>query len=70
MPSRRERLCRYLLSYPFKTAKELKQEVNGWSNIPMRTIQMVCQKRLSLLSRTAAKKPLLTAKMIKKRLNF
>jgi transposase len=65
-----DRLRRFLLRNPFKTAKEIKKEVPGWSNIAVRTIQMVCQKRLGLPSRSAAKKPLLTAKMIKKRLNF
>jgi transposase len=65
-----ERLRRYLLRYPFKTAKELKTEVVGWQNVSVRTIQKVCKVRLGLPSRCAAKKPLLTAKMVKKRLSF
>jgi transposase len=65
-----ERLRRFLLRFPFKTAKEVKAEVSGWSNISVRTIQKVCQKRLCLPSRCAAKKPLLTAKMVKKRISF
>jgi hypothetical protein len=36
----------------------------------VRTIQRVCQKRLGLPSRWAAKKPLLRAKMVKKRIVF
>jgi transposase len=66
----KERFSRYLLCYPLKTAKEIKQEVAGWSNITMRTIQMVCQKSPGLPSRSAAKKPQLTTEMIKKRQNF
>jgi hypothetical protein len=54
-----DRLRQYLLRNPFKTAKEVKKEVPGWSNIAVRTIQMVCQKRLGLPSWSAAKKPLL-----------
>jgi transposase len=65
-----KRLRRYLLRYPFKTAKELKAEVAGWQNVSVRTIQKVCKVRLGLPSRCAAKKPLLTAKMVKKRLSF
>jgi transposase len=65
-----ERLRRYLLRYPFKTAKELKAEVSGWENISVRTIQKICKTRLGMPSRSAAKKPLLTAKIVKKRLIF
>lgn len=65
-----DRLRRYLLRHPFKTAKQLKLEVPGWSDAAVRTIQDICNKRLGLPSRSAAKKPLLTEKMIRKRLAF
>jgi transposase len=65
-----ERLRRYVLRNPFKTAKEIKSEVPGWKNASVRLIQHVCQKRLKILSRAAAKKPLLTSAMVKKRLRF
>jgi transposase len=65
-----ERLRRYVLRYPFKTARELKKEVIGWSDISVRTIQKICQRKLGLPSRCAAKKPLLTARMVKKRIAF
>jgi hypothetical protein len=62
-----ERLRRYILHNPFKTARELKGEVPGFVDISVRTIQHICQKRLGLPSRCAAKKPLLTAKIVKKK---
>jgi transposase len=65
-----ERLRRYVLRFPFKTGRELKAEVQGWSNLSVRTIQRVCKDKLGLPSRCAAKKPLLTAKMLKKRIAF
>jgi hypothetical protein len=64
-----ERLGRNILRHPFKIARELKGEVPGFADIFVRTIQHMCQKRLGL-PRCAAKKPLLTAKMVKKRLAF
>jgi hypothetical protein len=60
-----ERLRHYVLWYPFKTSRELKKEVIGWSNISVRTIHKVGQKNLGLPSRFATKKPLLTSKMSK-----
>jgi hypothetical protein len=65
-------LRRYVLKYPFKTVRELKREVSGWHDIDnsIWTIQKVCQKKLGMPSRSAAKKPLLTAGMVKKRLSF
>jgi hypothetical protein len=55
----------YILHHPFKMAKQLlKMEVPGWS------FQDICNKRLGLLSQCAAKKPLLTEKMVKKKLAF
>ncbi len=65
-----ERLRRYILRHPFKTAKQLKFEVPGWSDASVWTIQDTCNKRLGLPSRCAAKKHLLTDKMVKKRLAF
>jgi hypothetical protein len=59
-----------LLRYPFKTAKELKLEVPGWTDTTVRAIQDICNKRLALLSRSAAKKPILTENMIKNSLAF
>jgi hypothetical protein len=61
-----KRLRRYLLRYPFKMAKELKAEVIGWQNVLVWTIQKLSKVRPGLPSRCAAKKPLLTAKMVKK----
>jgi hypothetical protein len=66
----KDRLWRYVNANPFKTAKQLKKEVFGWSNVSVRMIQHVLQKELNLPSRVAAKKPLLTKLMIKKRLKF
>jgi hypothetical protein len=63
-------LQRYILKYPFKMARELKREVSGWHDVFIRTIQKVCQKKLGMPSRSATKKPLLTAGMVKKRLSF
>jgi transposase len=65
-----ERLGRYLQRFSFKTARQLKAKVQGWSDVSVRTIQKVCQKRLKMPSRSAAKKPLLTARMVRKRLQF
>jgi hypothetical protein len=64
------RLRRYLIAHPFKTAKELKNEVAGWSHVSVRSIQDICKKRLGMPSRCAAKKPLLTDKMVRKRMSF
>ena len=41
-----ERLRRHILRHPFKTAKQLKRDVAGWSNVSVRTIQRVLNKRL------------------------
>jgi hypothetical protein len=65
-----ERLHSYNLCHPFKTVKELEGEVLGFADISVRTFQHMCQKQLGLLSWCAAKKPLFTAKMVKKRLAF
>jgi hypothetical protein len=51
-------------------ARELKREVSGWHDVSIRTNQKVCQKKLGMTSHSAAKKPLLTARMVKKRLSF
>jgi hypothetical protein len=51
-------------------AKELKAEVPGCEKLSVRQIQYICQKRLGLLSCCATKKPLLKAKIVKKRLAF
>jgi hypothetical protein len=65
-----ERLGRYLKRIPFKMARQLKAEVNGRSNVSVRTIQKVCQKKLKVQSCSAAKKPLITPRMVRKRLQF
>jgi transposase len=65
-----ERLKRYVLKNPFKSARELKNEVPGWSDVSVRTIQHRLQKKLGLPAQRAAKKPLLTQKMKQKRLAF
>jgi hypothetical protein len=62
-----ERLRCYVLWYPFKTARELKKEVICWSDISVRKIQKICQKKLGLPSRCSAKNLLLTARMVKKK---
>jgi hypothetical protein len=63
-----ERLKRHVLKNPFKSARELKNEVPGWSNVSVRTIQHRLQKQLGLQqARRAAKKPLLTQKMKQKK---
>jgi hypothetical protein len=59
-------LHQYWTAHPFKTATELKSEVAGGSNISVRTIQTVCQRRLGMPSHCTAKKPLLTEKMLRK----
>ncbi len=64
------RLRHYVQQFPFKTAKELKNEVPGWENMSVRYIQKTLQKRLGLPARKPAKKPLLTDKMKMKRLAF
>ena len=65
-----ERLRRYVSKHPFKTAKELKREVPGFQTLSVRRIQEILQKRLRMPSRAAAQKPLLTEKMVRKRLRF
>jgi transposase len=65
-----KRLRQYVMQFPFKTAKELKNEVPGWENMTVRYIQKTLQKRLGLPARNAAKKPLLTQRMKMKRLAF
>ena len=65
-----ERLRRYVLRNPFKTAREIKNELPGWSDISVRLIQKRLKHKLGLPSRRAAKKPLLTMKMKAKRLQF
>jgi hypothetical protein len=56
---------------PYNTrSRELKEVVIGWSTISVRTIQKICPKKLGLPSRCAAKKPLLTIQMVKKRIAF
>jgi hypothetical protein len=69
-PRREQRLKVYIEAHPFKTAKELKQEIPGWGDISVRTIQRVLLQRLGLPARRAAQKPLLTPAMVKKRLAF
>ncbi len=48
---------------PFKSARQLKNEVPGWGNISVRTIQHRLLENLGLPSRKAAKKLLLTEAM-------
>ena len=65
-----ERLRRYVLRYPMKTAKEVKAELLGFKDTPVRTIQRLILKKLRIPSRTAANKPLLTEAMVAKRIRF
>jgi transposase len=64
------RLRSFVLRFPFKTAREVKQELLGFNEISVRRIQEVLQKNLKMPSRTAAKKPLLTPLMTRKRIKF
>ncbi len=48
----------------------MKQELPGFNEISVRRIQEVLQKNLKMPSRTAAKKPLLTPLMTRKRIKF
>jgi hypothetical protein len=65
-PKREERLRKFLLRYPFKTAKKVKKEQPG----SVRLIQKTCQTRLKMPPRATAKKPLLTAAKVKKQIVF
>ncbi len=65
-----QRLKAYVEKYPFKSARELKNEVVVWADVSVRTIQERLQKKLGLPSRRAAKKPLLMNAMKKKQLAF
>jgi hypothetical protein len=60
----------YIEHNPFKSTRQLKNEVAGWGDVSVRTIQDRLQKKLGLPSCKAAKKPLLTSAMRKKRLAF
>jgi hypothetical protein len=64
------RLKSYIKQNPFKSAHLLKNEVAGWSDVSVCTIQDRLQKKLGLPFCRAAKKPLLTSAMRKKRLAF
>ncbi len=66
----RKRLQDFVQRLPFKTAREVKNECPCWDSKSVRYIQNTLKKLLGLLSRSAAKKPLLTAAMKKKRLSF
>jgi hypothetical protein len=64
-------LKRVVTENPRLTTKDLKTSYpNLLGNVAIRTIQNRLYKDLCLPSRVAAKKPLLTPKMIKKRLDF
>ena len=65
-----ERLRRYVLKFPQKTAREVKAELQGFNDVPVRTIQRLILKKLNIPSRSAANKPLLTSVMVAKRLCF
>lgn len=64
------RLKQFISQHPFKTAKEVKQEVAGFADVHVRTIQRALRNKLSMPARRAAAKPLLTPAMVKKRLAF
>ena len=65
-----EYLQKYVLKYPQKTAMELIQKVRGFDSKSARFVQDRHKRVLKIPSRSAAKKPLLTKKMMKKRLGF
>jgi Transposase len=64
------RLKQHVLQFPFKTARQLKNDLPGLSELSVRRIQEIIHKELKIPSRVAAKKPLMTDKMIKKRLAY
>jgi hypothetical protein len=53
-----------------KTACEQYRKVSGWSKISLRRIEEILKDKLGISSRVAAKKLMLTKKMVKKRLPF
>jgi hypothetical protein len=61
---------RKLLPSPITTAKQMKKAIPGLANVTVRAIQHVSLKKLKLLSRAMAKKPLLTQRMKEQRLEF
>ena len=65
-----ERLKKYVLKHPLKTARQLKNEVPGWSEVSVRTIQSRLQKKLDVPARRAAKNPLSTQKIKEKRMFY
>jgi hypothetical protein len=64
------RLKSYAEQNLLKSARQLKFEVAGWADVSVCTIHDHLLKKLGLPSRRAAKKPLLTSAMRKKRLAF
>jgi hypothetical protein len=64
------RMSLFVKRNPFKTACELRNKVFGWSVVSVRRIQEILKNELGLPSRVAAKKPMLTEKMVKKQLAF
>ncbi len=64
------RLQSYIEQNPFKSAPQLKNKIAEWADVSVRTNQDCLQKKLGLPSHRAAKKPLLTSAVRKKRLAF
>jgi hypothetical protein len=64
------RLKKYVKKFPFKSARELKNKVQGWRDVSVRTIQERQQKRMGLPSCRVTKKSLLTEAMKRKQLAF
>lgn len=65
-----ECMKREIRKCPAMTAADLKRSLPEIANVSERNVQFHLQKTLGLPSRSAAQKPLLTPKMIKKRLAF
>jgi len=65
-----ERLKKYVLEHPLKTARQLKNEVPGWSEVSVRTIQSRLQKKLDVPARRDVKNPLSTQKTKEKRMAY
>lgn len=65
----RRRLCQLSKTNPFKTPRELMNEVRFSQDVSIYTVRRVLNKS-GLYARSAAKKPLLDKRNVKKRINF
>jgi len=63
-------LRKFISKNPFKTAKEIKEELPAFAAVHVRTIQRALKVKLDMPARRAAAKPLLTPAMVRKRIAF